>query len=412
MTQSVPGLAWLHFPFQLYFLESFESMALSTYSAVLFAIACFLTSGSASAPLSGTSNAPERGNLEPKWRVDLTSIVGSASLGKVFGRTREYQGLPQASLWFTSNETLVATFVTREGQPELASRDGLEASLPLRLRPVFLNANTGKVLTTLDLPTDSRNAGVIAVHDGRFVTQRGNELTLYTPDLKPLKQLKLPLVESGWIAYPSPSGKNVLLLPSGHKAGSWLWLDTDSLQILHSWEDNQNGDVAMADDKIAMITCTWSHNCDPRLEIRTANEVWKPISPGSRQSHPQFVSDDMLFLSGHPAKLIRADGGVVFVEDRFSGCGSGAVFPSANALRFVVPSCKLKGNASASDMGGYQLLQRIYIYDAPFQELAFVLDVGGAKSKGLMRFAVSPDGSKLAILNDESIEVLQLPAPR
>ena len=94
-------------------------MALSTYSAVLFAIACFLTSGSASAPLRGTSNTPERGNLEPTWRVDLTSVVGSASLGKVFGRTREYQGLPQASLWFTSNETLVATFVTREGQPEL-----------------------------------------------------------------------------------------------------------------------------------------------------------------------------------------------------------------------------------------------------------------------------------------------------
>lgn len=385
-------------------------MALSTCWAVLFATACFLTSGSARAPLRGTGSTPKHGTVDPTWRSDLTDVVGGVSLGKVFGRVREYQGLPQASLWFTNNDTLVATFVTREGQRNLSNRDALDATLPLRLRPVFLDANTGKVLATLDWPTDSRNAGIIAVHDGKFVTQRGNELTLYTPDLKASKQLRLPLlVESSWVAYPSPSGKNVLLLPSGHRAGSWLWLETDSLQVLHSWEDTQNGEVAMADDKVAMIKCTWSHNCEPTIEIRTGNTAWKPIALGSRQSHPQFVNDDMLFLSGHPAKLIRADGEVVFVEDRFSACGSGAVFPSANARRLVVPSCKLKGSSPVLDMGGYQLLQKIYIYDAPFHEVGFVLEVGGPKSRGLTPFAVSPDGSKLAILNDESIEVLQLP---
>lgn len=382
-------------------------MALLTSSAVLFAVACSLISGSAAAPVI----TPKHETVTPKWRTNLRSVIGSAPLGQVFGRTREYKALPRTSLWFTDNNTIVATLVTREGKPSLSSRDGSDTTLPLRLRPVFLDATTGKVMATPDWPSDSRNAGIIAVHDGRFVTEVGNELTLYASDLKPLKKSKLPsLPEGDWIAHPSPTGKNILFLPPGHRAGSWLWLETDTLQILHSWEDTQNGDVTVADDKIAMITCTWSHDCEPHIQVRGIATDWKTIAPGYRQSYPQFVNEDMLLLSGNPIRLIQADGKVVFVEDTpFEGCWWGRAFPSAGGQRFVVPACAVKGAVAALDIGGHAVLKKILLYDGPSHGRSYTLDVKGPPIRDLTLFAVSPDGLQLAILNDDSVEVLRLP---
>jgi hypothetical protein len=158
------------------------SMALLTSSAVLFVVECSLSCGNAVAPHHETVIAPKHETVTPKWRTNLRSAIGSAPLGQVFGRTREYKALPRTSLWFTDDNTIVATLVTREKKPSLSSRDGSDTTLPLRLRRVFLDATTGKVTATPDWPSNSRNAGIIAVHDGRFVTEVGNELTLYASD--------------------------------------------------------------------------------------------------------------------------------------------------------------------------------------------------------------------------------------
>jgi hypothetical protein len=325
---------------------------------------------------------------------------------------REYKALPRTSLWFITNDTIVATLVTREDNLGLSSRDGSDSTLPLRLRPVLINAATGKVIAIPDWPINSRNAGIVVAHDGRFIVQAGSELTLYALDLRRLKKLELPaLAEGDWIAHPSPTGKNVLFIPPGHKKGSWLWLETDTLQILHSWEDVQTGDVAIADDTIAMVTCTWGHNCDPELEVRGISTDWTTIAPGYRQSSPQFVSDDMVFVSGNPTRLMRTDGKVIFVEDKSTGCWWGRAFPSADAKRFVVPACAVKGAVAALDMGGRTALKKIFLYDSSHQK-SYTVDIQGPAIKNLTLLAVSPDGLQLAILNDNSVEVIQLPPLR
>ena len=119
-----------------------------------------------------------------------------------------------------------------EPQPLESRRLGRDAAL--RLRPVFLDAATGNVMATPDWPTGSRDARIIAVHDGKFVTMAGNELALYASDLKVMKKLKLTLLtERYWQVRPSPTGKNFLILPVSGRAGSWLWLETDTLRLLH-----------------------------------------------------------------------------------------------------------------------------------------------------------------------------------
>jgi hypothetical protein len=82
---------------------------------------------------------------------------------------------------------------------------------------------------------------------------------------------------------------------------------------------------------------------------------------------------------------------------------------SAGGQRFIVTSSRLTGAISGLDAGGYAVLKKISVYDAPFHARNYTMDVMGPKIKGPMQRALSPDGSLLAILDNESVYVFQLP---
>ena len=106
---------------------------------------------------------------------------------------------------------------------------------------------------------------------------------------------------------------------------------------------------------------------------------------------------------------MRTDGKVVFAENPpFEG---GTVIPSAGGQRFVVPFFKLTGDFPALDIAGHGVLKKISVYDTPFHTRSYNLDIKGPKitRPPTVEFALSPDGSLLAILENESLRVFQLP---
>jgi hypothetical protein len=386
-------------------------MALWIYSVGLFAIAFFLAGEPVGVDRHHATNGEKHATVSPKWRTDLRPAIGGTPLGEVYGRGREYKALPHTSLSFIDNKTVVATFVIREEKTSLPSRNGSNDNLPGRLRPVFIDSDTGKVTSVPDWPTASVNAGIIAVNNGMVVVQAGNELSLFSSEMKLLRKLALPSLKEGeWWASPSPTGKNILFTQPGHKTGLWLWLETDTLKISHSWEDNETGDVAIADDVIAMVTCTWSLDCPRSVEIRGLNTDWQIVAAGHSQSYPRFVDANTLFLSGKPTTLIRADGKVVFTnEEGLNSCYLPKVYPLASGQRFVAPECDVKGAIAILDVGGHAILRRILIHDGSLAGWSYSLDVKGPTIMGLAQFAISPDGRRLAVMNDGSVEMLELP---
>jgi hypothetical protein len=120
------------------------------------------------------------------------------------------------------------------------------------------------------------------------------------------------------------------------------------------------------------------------------------------------MDEDTLFLSGHPWKLLQTNGKVILTENSpFEG---DMAISSAGGQRFVIPFFKSKGGVAALDIGAHGELKTISIYDAPFHERSYRLEVKGLKIKEQAQLALSPDGSKLAILYDESAYVFQLPS--
>lgn len=118
------------------------------------------------------------------------------------------------------------------------------------------------------------------------------------------------------------------------------------------------------------------------------------------------MSDNVLFLSGEPWKLLETDGKAVTQGAQFEGS---TALSSAGGQRFAVPFFKLTGRVAALDIGGHGELETISVYDVPFHERSYRLDVKGPKIKELAKLALSPDGSKLAILYDQVVCVFQLP---
>ncbi len=387
------------------------SLTLTTYSVPQ-------NKPASSAAATGRKNDPalQRETVTPKWRTNLKSAVGRAPLGLVVGQGRETKGKPHFSVMFTDNDTVIVSYVVREGEPELSKRDGSEINFPLRLRVVFLDANTGEIKTVADWPTESLYAAVVASQDGSFLTERGLLLTLYSPDLKESKRLRLPPTEDvGWEAHLPPTGHTILFLPAGLHTTPvpWIWIDVDELRIARTWQETQSGWVGIADNAVAMTTCVWVYDCEPRTEVKSWATEWKAIAATDRKSrpHPTFVDNEKLFLVGHSTEMVRTNGEVLFQEKSSDGCWWGQSISSMGGRRVAVPSCSLTGAVPALDREGSEILKRILLYDSPFDGLTYALDLKGPTIEGMTVLALSPDGSHLAVLNKETVEVLPLPSP-
>ncbi len=390
-------------------------------SAVLFLLAHLIRS-----PAGSTADNAANQTIAVRWTSDLRPAIGGEPLGQVFGLKGERQGKPTTSLWFLDDGTVIATYVTREeSRPVVSGRSGSDPNEPLRLRAIFLDADTGKIRSTQAWPSESRLARIVAANEGKFVTQSGTTLSLRSSDGKELNTLSLPPPPqnlNGWNARPSPTGKSILFEDSDWRTispKSWILVSADDLKVVRSWKVEQTGPVGISDSTIAMTACAFpEYHCELNLKVRGVATDWKVIAPMEKSGwapFPKFVNDDTLFLSGTPStpwKLLQSDGKVILSEDApFRG---GAPVSSAGEQRFIVPFFKSKGGVAALDIGAHGELTAISVYDAPFRERSYLLEVKGKKirsfsGKSVAQLALSPDGSKLAILYDESVYVFQLP---
>ncbi|MGA8501284.1 MAG: hypothetical protein WB683_07030 [Candidatus Sulfotelmatobacter sp.] len=387
-----------------------------TSSAVLFLLAHLIRS-----PAGPIADGAANQTIAAKWTADLRPAIGGEPLGLVLGRKRERQGKPKTSLWFLDDGTVVATYVTREeSHPVLSGRGGSDPNEPLRLRAIFLDADTGKIRSTQAWPSESRLARIVAANDGKFVTQRGTTLTLHSSDGKELNTLSLPRPPqnlNGWNAHPSPTGKSILFENSDWitiSSNSWILVSADDLKVVRSWKVEQTGPVGISDGTIAMTACMFPvYQCEPNLKVRGLATDWRIIAPMERSGwarFPRFVNDDTFFLSGTPGtpwKLLQSDGKVILSED--PPFGGGGPVSSPGEQRFILPFFKSKGGFAALDIGAHGELTTISVYDAPFRERSYLLAVKGPKIRESVQLALSPDGSKLAILDGETVYVFPLP---
>lgn len=369
-------------------------------------------------------------NIGPAYRVDLRSVLKANAVPQL--GTRETPWVPVVTLAFLNNERLAATLVVpAKVAPGLTARDRPDAASPFRLRGVVLDASTGRVLATPEWPSNSRAAGIVAANERGFVIEIGVELTLLSPDLTPVEQTTLPSPSAtgghadgtDWgPTAASWSGKRVLFTAGPAWAvRPWLWLDTEKLRVLKSWEDFATGPIAGSDDRL-VIEPSSRHFGDPPsgLEVAVPGGDWKPLPSTMDASAPGFVGPNLLYFHRYihgtvppraEAFLMRTDTGEVSrLEPLRKGWGLGQAAVSRVGNRFVVLVGQTKGFHPALDISGHSVLAGLLVYDTPFRAPSYTLRIRDSRVRNASA-ALSPDGRHLAVLGypDPVLEVFELP---
>ena len=399
---------------------SFFTRRCTTWVAILL-FGCLATSPSV---------GKDRGAVvAPVYRIDLRSVVSEPYMIESWSGAEGRSGTPIRSLDFLDDARLAVTVVKQAtGMPGLATRDEPNTNSAFRLNVVLIGASSGRILDTPDWPSNSRYAGIIAVSDNGFVTERGEELTLYSLDLSPVKRLSLPPLPAGkfteyWSPHPSWSGKRVLLYagPVWTKI-HWLWVDAENLRLLESWEDVLTSPVTVSDHAFAMKTGGQTFGgTQTTIAIGEPGGNWKSVPSTEGAIYPQFVGPDLLYFSrflGANASLqngiflMRTDSGEVHqLGPPKKGWGLARAITCRTGRRFVIPLVEVKGSYRAFDIGGYDVLRGFLVFDPPFRAPSFTLLVKDSRIKNPEMPALSPDGRHLAIFAypDPIVEVYELP---
>ena len=236
----------------------------------------------------------------PVWRVDLRS-VGFTS----FAPKQEQWGLHLRPnpLCFADNNTLIATFITREEVTTLARRDQPAEALPTRLHAIFFDSGTGKVRATKEWPVTRPRGGIIAVGDGRFAVITPAMIALYSPSLELMKDIKLSSKQQSdlWDFRASPSGKSIVA--EYHTPEAYFqWIDTNTLTPQPT--SIPTVVFSISDDDVVIKRNPYSESKGFLSEvlIRTADGPWRTVcrvlngQSDACGGEPQFLSNDVLAI--------------------------------------------------------------------------------------------------------------------
>ena len=329
----------------------------------------------------------------------------------------------------------MVTFVTRVEAEGLPRRDRPDASLPFRLRALFIDAATGKVRTDRGWPTASARSCVLPSLGGKFVVFTPDKLMLYSPSLELLKELSLPLRREAtwdaWELHPSPGGRYLLISydvksnarlagkppqfvirPDGSISDLTLaqaeegedLVDTEALNILGSWTvkfgaNHTHLPELISDEGMLVLGG----------KVERFDRPWQPVS-GLSDSLGFFISDQVLLalrwknIRPLGFDLNNTAGQLLFKED-FPDNGEIMTdrTHSAGGQRFALAFDKGKGGIAALDIAPRYSLKRVIVFDVPSRQWVYRLDGKRQRIKKISGLALSHDGSHLGLIDQDGI---------
>jgi len=396
------------------------------------------------------------------WRVDLVPLGYPPDKDHYLQWRR---GLDEFdTVDFVSENTVVATFVTEEAVP-VERRDDADRPRPYRLHAVFLDASTGKVMKTLDWPTDDPNTGIFPRYDGSFLFFSTERIVLYSADWKPVKELPLRQLSAphsflSGIAE-SPSGKVLLIrfhqnrligcirLFTGTLDGSedechipemFTVSDSETAMINRMFEKPEGthfGELVVSLPSpipgsqlcIGARPCASADTKAPPSHGPPGASIYAPGGPVRQLcvdcQMPQFINNDLLVHYNWVGFGVMDHNGEekfevvtpiqIQFENEIDPMGR-PIRPSANGQRFAValnftpphPTGVLLTGFLPGDLpSAYP--SRVDVYDVEKQARIYMLKNRKNQFKQIWGLGLSPSGEKLVIDSGGVIQVYALP---
>ena len=314
----------------------------------------------------------------------------------------------RAGITFLDNERLVVHEVVLNTN-DLSSRQSSDSS-PFRLRASVLDVGSGKTTASAEWGTRVRESSIQTTSGGALV-RTGETLRLYSRDFVQEKELTLPRSEDTYTVTVSASGKTILINSHGEHSSHFEVLDGGTLRVRQEWSEapplrrlysSSDASIAAAD-----------FNQEHILFSEFGSGRWNVIGGRPKLTCiglPTLVTDSSLVNGCKEFSYLSHDGSLIFQDG----------FPKGEALvrkiavsqdgkAVAVSLDRTKGSDFWDTGKGIKLVATyVLVYDLPIKKRALTVEVNPLP-KSDYDFALSPDGSRLAILNDRRVTVCSVP---
>jgi hypothetical protein len=340
----------------------------------------------------------------PLWTAE---VIGNFSAARSVA-SADLIDSNRAGITFLDKERLIVHEVVLDPS-HLSSRQSSDSS-QFRLRVSVLDVASGKSTAAIDLGTRVHESSIQNTSGGALV-RSGETLRLFSRDFVQEKELTLPHSEDTYTVTVSASGKNILINRHDEHSSHFEVLDGGTLQVRQEWIETPplRRLYSSSDDSIAAADLNQEHI----LLSEFGSERWRVIGGKAKLACiglPTFVTDSALVNACKEFSYISSDGSLIF-QDSFSK-GEALVRKiavSQDGETVAVSLDRSKGSDFWDTGKGIKLLAtHVLVYDLPLKKRSFTVEVN-PPPKSDYDFALSPDGSRLAILSDRRVTMCSVP---
>lgn len=328
------------------------------------------------------------------------------------------------SILFTDKNTLAVYFVRRTNAPTPPVRRSAGPSGVYLLKAMFLDSSKGTFRTELSWPTNPSwfrseqpcwsysapqysRSSILAAHDGKFVVYAGRTLRLYSPDFKLLHERETDVR----ILDTTPGGHRVYLRDESRPATTNEWIDVETFKEILSTTDNLPLTLVSASEG-ALVgfgrASLWYLPVGEKPRELCPAELCRGMVPSA------FLSKEKILVSATDGfKMLTAKGDITgsWAFEKFPGKKEGVrdLQVSLDRGRFAI----MVDYRRSLRIKNLELRRgtNIVLFSAETDVPISALHVEPPRNNGRYLdygFALSPDGSRLALLDGPQISIYQL----
>jgi hypothetical protein len=226
-----------------------------------------------------------------------------------------------------------------------------------------------------------------------------------------VEELKLPRPEDTYTVTVSASGKTILINRHDEHSSHFEVLDGETLKVRQVWSEAPplRRLYSSSDSSIAAADFNQEHI----LFSEFGSARWKVIAGRPELTCiglPTLVTDSSLLNGCKEFSYLSSDGSLIF-QDGFPK-GEALVRKIAvaqNGKAVAVSLDRTKGSDFWDTGKGIKLVATyVLVYDLPLRKRSLTVEMNPLPETNY-DFALSPDGSRLAILNDRRVTVCSVP---
>jgi len=349
----------------------------------------------------------------PIWSADVIQDLGP-------NRTAPFmEDRDRAGVIFLDSRQLVVHEVDLDTS-QLSSRRSADVSSPFRLRVSVLDSSSGRSILAREWGTRVRHSSVL-VSWGGILLRTGETLRLLSKDFVELESMPIPHPNPGeeWEMRVSASRKSVLL---NYYKQDWkervnfsrfTVLDGKTFEVRQTWTETpalHNTLYSISDT--AMATDEHLHTPEHIFISPFGKNRWEPIWQKSERSCAgpavlTFVTDNSFVYACKEFSFVS--GGQVLMKQTFDKGQrpvAGKVSVTEDGKHVAISLQRVKGGFFDTEQ--HTSSTRVVVYDLSSMVQVLTVNVHPLP-KNDYDFALSPDGSKLAVLNDQRLSVYSVP---